>query len=145
MKMNGAGGARSARDCLISSYPFSHAHTIIHSREGGHNFDVFPSHLRDVRVFSQSLYANEGITLVSLNLLPNQYVAYLHKIGLCDLHAVYLLNAWTSYETWYVYHGTSVHLSCVLNKSLISVYVYRFMLASVVSNRLGKMYPSFCC
>jgi hypothetical protein len=35
-----------------------------------------------------------------------------------------LLNGWTNlYETWYVYHGTWVHLNGVLHKSLPSVCV----------------------
>jgi hypothetical protein len=41
---------------------------------------------------------------------------------LCVPHQ--LLNAWTNlYKTWYVYHGTWVHFSGILHKSLLPVCV----------------------
>jgi hypothetical protein len=83
------------------------------------------------------------------------YFPYSEKMWVvwCDLHPVCVsvnpllltFNAWTNlHETWYVYHGTSVHLNCVLLKSLpsacVSVCLSRL---SLLGNGSVKCIPPF--
>jgi hypothetical protein len=60
-----------------------------------------------------------------LNFQRALLLAYFRSPCLCIcLPLLWILNTWTNfYVTWYVHHGTSVHLNGVLNKSLPSVCV----------------------